>query len=38
MTPYEWELWVQGWNEANSGNDVPPPTQEQFEALVAKYG
>lgn len=40
MTPAETSLLIEGWNAAQSAasGNVEPPTLEQFEELVAKYG
>lgn len=37
MTPEETGLIVSGWNQAQSGS-VAAPTDEEFEALVERYG
>jgi len=38
MTPADWTLFVEGWNEAHAGNKTEAPTWEQFQDLKAKYG
>lgn len=40
LTPRETGLLVEAWNEAQraASGEVAPPSDEQFEALVAKYG
>lgn len=38
MTPKDWFLRITAWNEANGGDTVAPPSREQYEELVAKYG
>ncbi len=38
MTPADWSLFVEAWNEAHSDASTVPPTWEQYEELKAKYG
>ncbi|WP_269084721.1 MULTISPECIES: hypothetical protein [unclassified Sulfitobacter] len=38
MTPLDWSLFVEGWNEAHASDKPQPPTWDQFEDLKAKYG
>ncbi len=38
MTPADWSLFVEGWNEAHSTETLEPPTWEEFEELKARYG
>lgn len=38
MTPLDWALFVEGWNESHDSGDVKPPTWEEFQELKAKYG
>ena len=37
MTPRDWMLWVDGWNEQHD-KGVKPVTADEYAALVAKYG
>ena len=39
MTPLDLMTFIDGWNEAQGGDDaLEPPTQAQFDELVRKYG
>jgi hypothetical protein len=40
MTPDETSLLIAGWNEAQAAasGQVAPPTDAEYEALVARYG
>lgn len=40
MTLWEFGACVSGWNRANSSDDaaLPPPSPEEHDALIAKYG
>ena len=40
MTPDEMNLLVEGWNaaQAEQSGEVEAPSDEEYEALVAKYG
>lgn len=40
MTPKDTALVIAGWNEAQkaASGDVDPPSLEEYEALVARYG
>lgn len=38
MTPADWSLFVEGWNESHASETTSPPTWEQFEELKAKHG
>lgn len=38
MTPLDWSLFVESWNEIHGGDNTPPPTWEQFQELKDKYG
>jgi len=38
MTPMDWQLRLQAWNDVNGGESVAPPTREEFDELVEKYG
>jgi len=38
MTPEETDLLIAGWNEAQAGDKVQPPTDEEYEELVKRYG
>jgi len=37
MTPADWSLFVEGWNDAHSSN-VAPPSWDELQELKAKYG
>lgn len=38
MTPQDWAMFVEAWNDAHAGEAVEAPTFEQFQELKAKYG
>jgi hypothetical protein len=38
MTPQDWALFVEAWNESQGVGGVEAPTAEQFAELKAKYG
>lgn len=38
LSPWETADLVQGFNDAQGGGDVSPPSVEQYDELVARYG
>lgn len=38
MTPADWSLFVDAWNEAHASETTSPPTWDEFQDLKAKYG
>lgn len=38
MTPEETIALLSGWNEAQAGDAVAPPTEDEYEDLVKRYG
>lgn len=38
MTPCDFVLFIEGWNEAHEGSEPAPPTADEFAELVRKYG
>lgn len=40
MTPDETNLLIEGWNaaQAEASGDVQAPSDDEYEALVARYG
>lgn len=38
MTPAETDMLIAAWNEAQQGDDVAPPSSEDYDDLVRKYG
>lgn len=38
MTPFETFELVEAWNEANAGDEVAPPTADEYDDLVRRYG
>lgn len=39
MSPWQFSACVEAWNAANGGEPaLPPPTDEEHDYLVAKYG
>lgn len=38
LTPAETELVVRAWNAAQAGDGPAPPSEAQYEELVARYG
>jgi hypothetical protein len=37
LQPWETADLIQGWNDAQAGDTVSPPTSEEYDRLVAKY-
>lgn len=38
MTPAETDVLIAAWNEAQAGDEVAPPTDDEYEDLVRRYG
>lgn len=38
MTPEETIQLLTGWNDAQAGDAVQPPSEDQYEDLVRRYG
>jgi hypothetical protein len=38
MTPADWALFVEGWNEAHEPSEPQAPSWEELQELKAKYG
>ena len=38
MTPLDWSLYVDGWNEVHQPQDPKAPSWDAFQELKAKYG
>lgn len=38
LTPWETDELVHAWNEAQAGDALSPPSPEEYDALVARYG
>ena len=38
LQPWETNDLIQGWNEAQAGDTVQPPSSAEYDELVAKYG
>lgn len=38
LTPAETVLLIEAWNEAQAGDAVQPPTEDEYEQLVKRYG
>lgn len=38
LTPIETFELIEAWNAAQAGDEIAPPTADEFEDLVARYG
>ncbi len=38
MTPRDFVLFIEGWNDAHQSNEPEPPSADEYAELVRKYG
>jgi hypothetical protein len=38
MSLFQYAACIDGWNQKNAGDDVEPPTDEEFEVAKAAHG